>query len=421
MGFADRYLSEKGLQSDIHPLENIPKAGIIIVIPAFFEKKLPATLKSLKAACPNDKGAWVLVVINHPEQTSEELKRANHAMYLQTVAWMKKNSTPALGFHAIYYPDMPAKHGGVGLARKKGMDTACSFFNKQENPDGIIVALDADTTVEKNYLQSIERHFSHNPQSPAANIHFEHVFPQNHESALYQHITQYELHLRYYVEAQKYCGLPYAFHTVGSAFCVKAGVYSREGGMNRKKAGEDFYFLQKILRLGNFSKVKGTTIYPSARTSFRVPFGTGASASKFIKSKEKTLFTYNLQSFIDVKILTDSIIRLYEADDSAINTYLNMLADPLKNYLSMQNFKDNIREMQANSASEKAFKSRFFNWFNGFRLMRFINENHPKNYPHHPVATEAKSLLKLIGSNNQGVQDIVSLLNYYRELQKDEV
>ncbi len=421
MRFADRYLSEKGLQAEIYPFEIIPEAGIIIVIPAFFEKNLHTTLKSLKEAYPNNKGALVLVVINHPEQASEEIKIANQAMYLQTMAWMKKNSSPGLSFHAMYYPDMPAKHGGVGLARKKGMDTACAIFNQQGNPDGVIVALDADTIVEKNYLQSIEQHFSNNPKSPAANIHFEHILPKKQDSALYLHISQYELHLRYYVEAQKYCALPFAFHTVGSAFCVKAGVYSREGGMNRKKAGEDFYFLQKILRLGNFSKVKGTTIYPSARTSFRVPFGTGASALKFIQRKENTLYTYNLQSLIDVNSLTDGIAVLYKTDDSGITNYFNMLAQPLKKYLAMQNFKDNIKEMQTNSASEKVFKNRFFTWFNGFRLMRFLNESHPESYQFQPVATEAKRLLELYKFNHQSIQDPVSLLKYYRELQKDEV
>ncbi len=37
--------------------------------------------------------------------------------------------------------------------------------------------------------------------------------------------------------------LPY----VGSALAVKALQYVKAGGMNRKQAGEDFYFVQKLV------------------------------------------------------------------------------------------------------------------------------------------------------------------------------
>jgi hypothetical protein len=44
----------------------------------------------------------------------------------------------------------------------------------------------------------------------------------------------------------------YAYHTVGSAMAVKAYQYVKVGGMNRRQAGEDFYFIQKLVHSGNF-------------------------------------------------------------------------------------------------------------------------------------------------------------------------
>ena len=63
----------------------------------------------------------------------------------------------------------------------------------------------------------------------------------------YKAVWLYELHLRYYKQALQFTGFPYYYHTIGSAFAVNAEVYCKQGGMNRQKAGEDFYFLQKII------------------------------------------------------------------------------------------------------------------------------------------------------------------------------
>jgi len=42
-------------------------------------------------------------------------------------------------------------------------------------------------------------------------------------------------------------------------------------GMNRREAGEDFYFLNKLAKLGDIGQIHATTVYPSARPSRRVP------------------------------------------------------------------------------------------------------------------------------------------------------
>src|SRR5213594_3575687 len=87
-------------------------------------------------------------------------------------------------------------------------------------------------------------------------------------------IAAYELHLRYYVRALRYAGFPYAHHTIGSCMAVRADVYKKQGGMNKRQAGEDFYFLQKIIPLGHFTDLTETKVIPSSRPSDRVPFGT---------------------------------------------------------------------------------------------------------------------------------------------------
>ena len=92
---------------------------------------------------------------------------------------------------------------------------------------------------------------------------------------------------------------------------VRAWAYIEQGGMNRRKAGEDFYFLQKISWLGKVTELSNTTVYPSPRISDRVPFGTGKAIRNFIKSKQQT--SYPLQAYLDIQWLIKQTDSLWEA------------------------------------------------------------------------------------------------------------
>ncbi len=124
-------------------------------------------------------------------------------------------------------------------------------------------------------------------------------FPED----IYRYITLYELHLRYYIQGLRYSGFPYAFHTVGSAIAVKAFQYVKAGGMNRRQAGEDFYFVQKLVPLGGYFALNSTTVYPSPRESFRVPFGTGAAISRLMNNPGEEFLTYNFEAFRELRSL----------------------------------------------------------------------------------------------------------------------
>ena len=143
------------------------------------------------------------------------------------------------------------KHSGVGVARKEIMDIASDRLITQNMADGLIVCLDADCKVSTDYLLALVDYLDQNPKSPACSIYFEHPLDHLHDVEK-THIANYELHLRYLVEAQRWCGLPYAFHTVGSSMAVRAGDYNKMGGMNKRKAGEDFHFLHKFTIDPNF-------------------------------------------------------------------------------------------------------------------------------------------------------------------------
>ncbi len=42
------------------------------------------------------------------------------------------------------------------------------------------------------------------------------------------------------------CGVSHAYHTIGSSMAVRCSAYAKIGGMNRRKAGEDFIFYTNL-------------------------------------------------------------------------------------------------------------------------------------------------------------------------------
>lgn len=268
--FMTNYLQQRALYPPL--IHNKPSLnlGIIIVIPCYDEDFLLLTLMSLKKCELPDCDTEVIVVINHAVTEKKAVIDRNNATYDQALIWAKNNSKTRLKFHLIYEDKLSKKHAGVGLARKIGMDEACFRLEKIKNKKGIIVGFDADSRCQRNYLVAIENHFRAHPKTPAASIHFEHpVMGIDHENSVYDAIVLYELHLRYYVHAQIFTGFPLAVQTIGSSMAVRSDAYQKQGGMNKRKAGEDFYFLHKFTPLGGYSEIKTTTVIPSPRISHR--------------------------------------------------------------------------------------------------------------------------------------------------------
>jgi hypothetical protein len=330
--------------------------------------------------------------------------------------WTASHAAPHLVFHLLHFPDLPAKQAGVGLARKIGMDEAVRRFGAAGNLNGIIVGYDADCHSAKNYLTAIEHHFQNHPRCPACSIYFEHPLQGPLEPEVYEAVTAYELHLRYYVRALRFTGFPYAYHTIGSCMAVRADVYMKQGGMNKRRAGEDFYFLHKIIPLGGFTDLTATTVYPSPRASDRVPFGTGKAVRDYLNHEQ--IRTYPLEAFLDLKALFERLPSTYRAEQFLDDKANDDLPASLRTFLDAQGFAAALAEIRENTANEAALRKRFFRWFNGFQVMKFVHHARDHFYGEREVAVEAKKLLEILPTNAQVDMGASprDLLKIYRDL-----
>ena len=236
------------------------------------------------------------------------------------------------------------------------------------------------------------------PKWQAASIHFEHPLTgPDFPTAVYDAIIDYELHLRYYINAQRWAGFPFAYQTIGSSMAVRANAYQAQGGMNKRKAGEDFYFLQKFIELGSFGEIKTTKVIPSPRPSDRVPFGTGKAVSKILNNSGE-LTTYAPQSFVDIKAFFENITNFYNSD---LN--LKHLPESVVSFLEQQNWTKEMERIRRNTASVEAFQKQTFRWFNAFRLMKFLHFSRDHFYPDIPVTAAAKWLLAQFASSSESM------------------
>ncbi len=379
--FAERYLQ----RNIIYPafIRSQPSADlkIVVVIPCFREPDIIDTLDSLLACTQSNFSVETIVVINQSEEAGEQVKLFNEFTRQQIDDWKQKNERKNFSVYPIGPLSFPRKHAGAGLARKVGMDEAVQRFHQLGNAQGIIASLDADTLVDSNYFLSIEKQLESNPQWVGATIGFKHRIDSTQMSPKQiEGIYLYERYLHYYRNAVLYTGHPAALFTIGSAFCCRVGAYVKQGGMNRRQAGEDFYFLHKLLQIGTIGEIQSTCVYPLARLSDRVPFGTGPILQRWVDGLEDLSETWNFQVFSDLKELFDLVDQLYRIPKDELVVLLSNLSSPLQQFLADLDFSTLLEEVNANAGSIDSFRKRFFNTFDAFRILKYVHFAHWSHY-----------------------------------------
>ena len=232
----------------------------IIVIPAIAESDtLPKLIKSLEK---NDKlelhNTLLLIVVNNSVSSSEEVKSDNQ----KTLTYLRKiKSKVYISFidACSAGKEMDDKNSGVGLARKIGMDLALTKFDYFSINKNILFCTDADCIVDPDYLLEISQEFNRN-NFEAAVVNFAHdISGRNKETKA---IVCYEIFLSYYVLGLKFAKSEYPFHTIGSTMLCTPEAYVKVEGMNKRKAAEDFYFLEKLAKIYPIGELKSTFVYP---------------------------------------------------------------------------------------------------------------------------------------------------------------
>lgn len=380
---------------------------IAIVIPAICEfENIKRVLLSL---AKNDKSylqkAIVIFVINNSVSSQQEVKDDNKSSIKFLRALMRENPSDQLSNQIIQSgiriglidatsegKEFDDHESGVGLARKVGMDTALQVFDYSTPGKKIIISLDADCVVEPNYLDEIINSFTKNNLF-VANIEFEHNFSEDGINRL--GIISYEIFLRHYVAGLLFAESPFAFHTVGSTIVCDHDAYLKVGGMNTKKAAEDFYFLQKLAKHYTINRISSTKVRPSARESWRVPFGTGRSMNDF-SSNRKDISLYDADVYLILKDWLELLNSDLSLTSSLILKEAKAIHPELYNFLEIRGFSMDWEKILENSKSVKQLDYQRKNWFDAFETLKLIHHLRDTSFPMIDIDSGIEKLFQVV-------------------------
>lgn len=350
---------------------------LYVAIPAMDElQDLPATLQDL-AAQSAISSFEVFVCVNQPEeywQNPDKKQICDNNQ--QLLRWLTEHAEKNI--HVLDYASpgkgWTGKKFGVGWARKVLFDHILTFAN----PDDIIVSLDADTRIRPGYLSSILTNFKKHPAIPAISVPYYHPLTGNEASD--RAILRYELYMRNYAINLYKIGSPYSFTAVGSAIAMRAGALKKVGGITPVKSGEDFYLVQKFRKMAPVSNWNEKMVYPAARFSDRVFFGTGPA---LIKGSQGSWESYPIYHHSLFDAIDETYRRLPELFTKDIETsFLVFLQQQMPNTKNpnesiWQSIRNNVKDLPH-------FVQAFHEKADGLRILQFLRQEHREK----PIADE---------------------------------
>jgi hypothetical protein len=249
------------------------------------------------------------------------------------------------------------KQLGVGWARKILMDR----INEVASENDIVISLDADTRFTAIYFESIIRNFQKHEKAMAISVPYYHKLTGNHE--IDASILRYEIYMRYFAINLWRIGSPFSFTALGSAIAFPLWAYRKIGGISPMKSGEDFYLLQKFCKVGSIINWNSEMVYPEARFSNRVFFGTGPA---MIKGNNGDWESYPIYHFT----LFDNVMKTYQ---QLAGLYKSDVDFPLNKFLADQ-FKDSNwwLSLRKNFKTEKNFINACFEKVDGLRVLQYL-------------------------------------------------
>lgn len=372
-----------------------------LVIPAY--KETDCFINRLASSPLAKQNACFFVVINQPDSDSDSTPQ--QLLFRQAVSMGEEvasteqctfialsNSNSLLVVVDCFTQPLP-KEQGVGLARKIGCDLVIAMAEQGTVNATFIGSTDADAYLPNNYFDVMTNLDSATTSGVCYGFH--HCFQEKtltDTQLRTQKATQaYEQAMAYYVAGLTYARSPYAFFTIGSILAISTIGYVDVRGFVKKSAGEDFYTLNKLAKLGKIAQANEATIYLTPRLSDRVPFGTGPAVKDIIALEQanEAYCYYHPQCFVELKhslevihtLTHDTILeKVLDAKkdrgkiSDIVANEINVLSTYSKKALEDIGFIHFlIKQLAQNANNQKQLTAQIANWFDAFKTLKYIH------------------------------------------------
>ena len=291
-------------------------------------------------------------IVSNNEKTYNELLKSNYNFEILLIdAYSKKKS-------------VEIKNAGVGMARKIGVDSCLNYLHA----NSLIIFIDADTTLSNNYLSKVYSSYEkYNWEGATVNFEHNRDFP---ETA--QFIAEYENFLKETSDKLSKSGSPYSYVPLGSTMISTLNGYIAIGGMNRKKAAEDFYFLQELEKYTGVHKINDILVYPSSRYLTRTYSGTSTRLKKCLDGElDMKSFYYSDFSFEVLRKWIELALNSNQKKCELILIGAEKINLKLKEFLIEQNINKSWESIRT-APTDTHFINQFHKWFDAFKTLKLL-------------------------------------------------
>ena len=284
---------------------------LAIVIPACAEypdilDTFDSIERSIKRAygesgvAPNAEDCTVICVVNNRTNASGEIKENNRTLIKAAV----QRGITVLDACSKGYE--LSENEGVGTARRIGMDYAL------KNGAEVIACMDADTLVSSEYVCALHDFRLKCADAllcgrlPPAGAVTDFTHQKAPDLDIQKAIDSYEFFIKEHSARLFKTKTPFYPYALGPSIVCSAWGYAASGGMPKLLSGEDFYFLQSLIKLNiqhaatagqSTAAAAGQTdapplvfpeltctVHPQARLSQRTLFGTGQKLGALVEA-----------------------------------------------------------------------------------------------------------------------------------------
>ena len=339
----------------------------VIVIPAY-QEKASELLQNISSIASSDKFLVIVVVNSHEENEKKTLAMANDLAtgvpkirISDEICLLTFQKYDILMVDCFSKARILKKKEGVGAARKIGCDIALSLIGSKKIKSQWVYSSDVDAILPKNYFESKLQQ-----DNVAIVFSFSHTYtPQISEAMLL-----YEVKLFYYVAGLISANSPYAYLPLGSCLCFSAEAYAKIRGFPKRNSGEDFYFLNKIRKIGKIQSDQEIKIYLRGRLSERTPIGTGQGTTRILNElrQGKAVLFENPECFRQLRLVIEMIERLALHQEQEI-VFPNK---EVQGYLEKIRFPEHYQTKREQNPPYLVMKKHLEDWFDALKTRQFI-------------------------------------------------
>lgn len=402
---SQKYLRDYSeLKNGLQPINLKGSVKNCVVIPAFDESSddVLQSLNTLFEASPE--GLLIILVINSKKSSSTEILEKSNALFRNLhhdfqLAHQQKNQSllvrdelQILVLDHFSAGNQFEDNQGVGLARKIGCDFALWYFQNAQLDSNWIWTTDCDVRVPKSYFQ-IENFLGQ--QTVAFHSPFRHDFSDLHKDERTA-LAFYETSIRFFRLGLHHAGSLYDHHSIGSCLSFDLETYASTRGFPRRLAGEDFYLLNKMRKLGDISTKPNDPLHIKGRTKKRTPFGTAAGTQNTMDllASGHDFKLYDPKCF---EILGQVLSQLDQysrhRDLKRFETDLSKASQDASEAFQNFDYKKVFSQLNRHARTQATFLRALHESFDGFRQLKFINQLTERDFPKRFYAEAIATLL----------------------------